>query len=260
MTETLLQKTTRTLRDEGWRSFFKKAADYLDHKAEPAKRLFAPSARRAIMRLDPQQNDPTFLLNFMFKKFAGLIRPAQVRWEIENLAAIIKELKPKTVLEIGTAKGGTLFLACRLADPQALVISIDLPGGDFGGGYPEWKVPLYRTFSLPQQTLHLLREDSHAPATLEKIKTILGNRQVDYLFIDGDHTYEGVKQDFQMFSPLVRPGGVIAFHDIAIHPKEGGTEVDRLWNEVKTETSQEFIENRNQKWAGIGVYYVPVAR
>ena len=38
--------------------------------------------------------------------------------------------------------------------------------------------------------------------------------KLDFLFIDGDHSYDGVKADFEMYAPMVRPGGLIAFHDI----------------------------------------------
>ena len=43
---------------------------------------------------------------------------------------------------------------------------------------------------------------------------------VGLLFIDGDHSYEGVRADFEAWSPRVAPGGVIAFHDtnIAVYP------------------------------------------
>jgi predicted O-methyltransferase YrrM len=44
--------------------------------------------------------------------------------------------------------------------------------------------------------------------------TLLKGSEGDFLFIDGDHTYQGVKQDFQMYSPLVKKGGIVAFHDI----------------------------------------------
>jgi predicted O-methyltransferase YrrM len=55
--------------------------------------------------------------------------------------------------------------------------------------------------------------------TLEEVKRILGGEKADFLFIDGDYTYEGVKRDL-MYSPLVREGGIIAFHDICPHPPE----------------------------------------
>ena len=45
--------------------------------------------------------------------------------------------KPRFLLEIGTARGGTLFLFTRVSSSDALIISVDLPGGLFGGGYPE---------------------------------------------------------------------------------------------------------------------------
>jgi predicted O-methyltransferase YrrM len=260
--ESLLKKAKRTIRKEGFRSLAKKTWDYTDHKLEPAKRAFSPAAAYAINNLDPKKRDVPTLLRFVFDRFGGLIRPAQVRWEITNLATIVHDLKPKTVLEIGTAKGGTLFLFSRLADPHATIVSVDLPGGEFGGGYPEWKTKLYKTFHLPEQKMHLLRADSHKIETLETVRKIFEgtgvntSSPVDFLFIDGDHTYDGVRKDFELFSPLVRKGGVIAFHDIAVHPPEVNCEVDKFWNQIKKGDSMEFIQNREQHWAGIGVYFV----
>jgi hypothetical protein len=39
------------------------------------------------------------------------------------------------------------------------------------------------------------------------------NRSIDFLWIDGDHRYKEVKKDFDLWSPFVRAGGIIAFHD-----------------------------------------------
>lgn len=62
--------------------------------------------------------------------------------------------------------------------------------------------------------------------------------------------------DFQMYSPLVRKGGLIALHDICKHPPETGCEVNKFWNEIKhAYLHQEIISSQNQKWAGIGVLY-----
>jgi len=72
------------------------------------------------------------------------IRPMQVYEEILELAKLIAELKPKAVLETGTAGGGTLFLWCRLASDDARIISVDLPGDPFGGGYPIWRWVLHK--------------------------------------------------------------------------------------------------------------------
>ncbi len=82
----------------------------------------------------------------------------------------------------------------------------------------------------------------------------MGDKKIDFLFIDGDHTYDGVKKDFNLYKQLVKKGGIIALHDIANHPKESNCRVDKFWNEIKEKYKyKEFIENKNQKWAGIGV-------
>lgn len=194
---------------------------------------------------------------FSFKYLSFSIKTSQVKYEISTLLEILKDLKPKTILEIGTAGGGSLFLYTRVADLNAILISVDLPGGEFGGGYAEWKIPIYQSFAKRGQRINLLRVDSHNPRTLEKVKKILDNKKVDFLFIDGDHSYEGVKKDFNMYSSLVRKGGIIAFHDIVKHPPDLGCEVDKSWNEIKNNYKhKELIGDKNQTWAGIGVLYL----
>lgn len=195
---------------------------------------------------------PAEAVDFVFSKPAELIQPWQFREEILGLVTEIHNINPAVVMEIGTANGGTLFLATRVAKPDATIISLDLPDGKFGGGYPEWKIPYYSGFALPNQKLHLLRDDSHAPSSLENVRKILNGREIDYLFIDGDHTYEGVKQDFDMYSPFVRKGGLIAFHDIVIHPSS--TDVATLWHELKLKYKhREYVNDWKQGKFGVGV-------
>jgi len=192
------------------------------------------------------------------------IRPAQVYEEILGLAKLIDELKPRAIVEIGTAGGGTLFLWCRLAAEDATIISVDLPRGMFGGGYPKWKVPIYRSFAKEGQKIYLIRGDSHDPTTLERVKSILADRKIDFLFIDGDHTYEGVRRDFEIYGPLVRSGGIIAFHDIVTDfytrygirtdSQTGGVPI--FWTEVKQRFRYlELVKDREQDGCGIGVLF-----
>jgi predicted O-methyltransferase YrrM len=84
-----------------------------------------------------------------------------------------------------------------------------------------------------------------------------GERQVDFLFIDGDHSYSGVKRDFEDYSPFVRPGGIIAFHDIVKRESEPDIQVWRFWKEIKQKYSHdEFIEpGVSRRKIGIGVIY-----
>ena len=60
---------------------------------------------------------------------------------------------------------------------------------------------------------------------------MLPENSIDFLFIDGDHSYEGVKNDFEMYKPLVSKGGIIVLDDI--YKKDEG--VPKLWNELKQE-------------------------
>jgi predicted O-methyltransferase YrrM len=158
---------------------------------------------------------------------------SQVRSEIAELGRVLQAAAPKRSLEIGTNYGGTLLLLCRLSPPDAKIISVDLPYGRFGGGYPRRKVPLFRAFPRSTQELHLIRADSHSPKTKDQVLRILKGEPLDYMFIDGDHTYAGVQHDFQMYAPLVRSGGIVAFHDIVVHKGETDCEVSKFWTEIK---------------------------
>jgi len=156
-------------------------------------------------------------------------------------------------MEIGSYLGGTLFLLCRLADPHARIVSLDMHRGHLGGA----RKALYYSFLKSRQRLHVLTGDSHSDRTYSKVARKLGAAKLDFLFIDGDHSYEGVKRDFEMYSRLVRPGGMVAFHDIVPHPPQAQCHVHEFWNEVKQGyRHREMIESPDQQWAGIGLLYL----
>jgi predicted O-methyltransferase YrrM len=157
----------------------------------------------------------------------------QVRSEILELGKILEASPPRRSLEIGTNYGGTLLLTCTVSAADAKVISIDMPAGPFGGGYPRRKIPLFRKFSRAGQSLHLIRADSHSRKTKERVLRILDDENLDFLFIDGDHTYSGIQQDFQMYGPLVRSGGIVALHDIRTYDQTTKCEVEKFWNEIR---------------------------
>jgi len=185
------------------------------------------------------------------------IAMSQIELEIVELAKLVAIHRPSSVCEIGTHHGGTLLLWCALARPDAKIVSIDKPGGPFGGGYRKYRAYYYRSFAYANQELLLLRCDSHAPETLRRVQAFLADEKLDFLFIDGDHTYEGVKIDFETYSQLVRPDGLIVFHDIA-HTTNLAVGVPRFWQETrKTHRTQEIIADENQSGAGIGIIVGP---
>jgi predicted O-methyltransferase YrrM len=258
----LIKKSIFVLKNYGLKTFIKKVIrvpisriDILKKKIAEEKAKKKPEEVIKILK-SFSSNNPEEVFDFSWNFYNGLIRPTQVKEEFVELLKIFQELNPKYILEIGTASGGSLFCFCKLAKDDATIISIDLPEGPFGGGYPEWKIPIYQAFAKENQKLYLLRKDSHKEETLEEVKKILNENQLDFLFIDGDHSYEGVKKDFEMYSPLVKKEGIIAFHDINPGPPQNVGGVPEFWKEIKEKYKfQEFVKNISQLSFGIGVIF-----
>lgn len=80
---------------------------------------------------------------------------------------------------------------------------------------------------------------------------------IDLLFIDGDHIYEGVRKDFEMYSPLVRKGGIIAFHDICPGPPDMVGEVPSFWKETMGKyRNMSIVKDQSQIGDGIGILFL----
>ena len=183
----------------------------------------------------------------------------QQRSEILSLATLVRELCPERVLEIGTSRGGTFYLWTRLAGDEATLISVDLP--------PSWALDdpeealtrkVFKSFRRGEQVLHFVRLDSHLAETRCEVVAALAGTPLDFLFIDGDHSYEGVRRDFLDYGPLVRPGGLVAFHDILPHSAGFAGGVPRYWAEIREGYQGiELVEDCQQDGFGIGVVRVP---
>jgi len=136
----------------------------------------------------------------------------------------------------------------------AILISIDLLDG-----YPPQKQKLYKILNYPEQKPEIItiQQSSQEVSTFKSVKKNLGKKQVDLLYIDGDHRYEGVKRDFELWSPLVRSGGVVVFHDI-IENRGSNYGVNLLWSELKSHFRvEEIISEPWQNGYGIGILYIP---
>jgi predicted O-methyltransferase YrrM len=184
------------------------------------------------------------------------IRPMQDPDELEALIREVERLRPRRVLEIGTARGGTLLLLCRFAAPDATIVSVDLPYGRNGGGYPRWKENHYRSFAGPAQSLHLLRADSHATGTVERVRRIAGEDGFDFILIDADHSYEGVRRDYLNYRPLLAHGGLMALHDILPNESDPSIDVNRYWRELEDDPlvrTERIVADPAQGMYGIGL-------
>ena len=192
---------------------------------------------------------------------AGLhIRPAQIKSEITAFCELVRAEAPRGVLEVGTDLGGTLLLLCIASAPDARLASIDLPlrgaPTETGHiGYHESRKLVYRAFARDDQRVFPLHADAHNLGTVALVQRRL-QRPLDVLFIDADKSYEGVSSHFSMYSPLVRPGGLVAFHDI--WPGAYAGEVPDFWREISAGREKlEFVDSESQSAFGIGVLRMP---
>jgi hypothetical protein len=139
-----------------------------------------------------------------------------------------------------------------------------------GTSLPGWISPLQlERIARGDQRIQFLQVDSHSETGQQAIRSAVPDG-VDFLFIDGDHTYGGVRQDFLDFADLLNPGGMLVFHDIvedygsrfgiASNAFVGG--VPRFWGELRKALPRPFafreiVENRDQDGLGIGVVVCP---
>ena len=178
---------------------------------------------------------------------------AQNMSEITAFVDYARRIEPRVVCEIGVQDGGTNFILSRALGTVTTIVGIDL--------YVSLKSQL-RFYRRGDVALHIIEGSSQAADTHRKLQRVLGSRPIDVLFIDGDHTYEGALRDFSMYSPLVRAGGLIAFHDIvedsytrfAIKTESYVGDVPTLWRRVREHYHyEEFIDAPDQDGRGIGV-------
>lgn len=180
-------------------------------------------------------------------------RALQRRGELALLVDLVLDLQPRTVLEIGTCHGGSLAAWCQCATPDARIVSIDLPHGQFGGTDANVHGSHLLSYRREAQDLRLVTGDSHDALIHAAIAPLFTPDGIDFLFIDGDHTYDGVRQDFETYARMVRPGGLIAFHDVAPHDGDARCEVDRLWAEIAPQYEMTWTFRTEGDYAGCGI-------
>lgn len=208
-------------------------------------------SRKKLRRCEEIYENPVETL-LHFHEGIGLYRLTsfQNQLEINKLFNIIKDLKPNVICEIGTDMGGTLYLWSKILQENGLMVSIDLPRL-----YRKSVNRFIRSFFSRSQRVSFIREDSHTNQCFQRMNNVLDGMMIDFLFIDGDHSYEGVRKDFEMYSKFVRSGGIIAFHDITIDDKPDYVcGVMKFWNEVKV--CYDYGEIVAEGGCGIGFLYV----
>ncbi|MFW5929581.1 MAG: class I SAM-dependent methyltransferase, partial [Halobacteriota archaeon] len=150
---------------------------------------------------------------------------------------------------IGTLRGGTFYIWSRYLDSAEHLVSLDLPGRDL----KRRRDDMLEEFA-PSKQVDVVRGNSHDEDVYREVADVFDvdvtengdvdpeSTGVDFLFVDGDHSYEGVKQDFEDYSRLVNDGGVVAFHDIVPHADS--------WSECRRRLKQH--DDLEERHVGVG--------
>ena len=159
---------------------------------------------------------------------------------------IIEKRNIKWFVEIGTSLGGSALFYSYSLPSDCTIVLIDEScriNSDF-----EQQIKM----NCPR--LYKISGSSHSQEVYDKLVNMLQNKSIDFLHIDGDHSYEGVKADFHDYYNLVSKGGLIALHDIHAIP-----EVVKFWNELKKSNkyrTEEIPESFNRRiYANIGIVH-----
>lgn len=166
--------------------------------------------------------------------------------EFASLLDLYRERRPRTVLEIGTFKGGTLFHWLSEATEGATVVAVD---------DRHVNAELYEGWRPAGVELRVIRGRSESGEVATELERYA---PYEFVFIDADHRYPSVLADWLLCEPLAAQGALVCFHDIAGKRRASPEiQVRRLWAEIKAAgyETQEFVEK--PRWWGIGVVEIP---
>lgn len=135
----------------------------------------------------------------------------------------------KLSIDIGVASGGnTKFVRDFYPVEKTIILDIGLHPN-----HHHWS----RIKQLVNSDIVLeLIADSHSPEVREKLLPYAG--QIDYAFVDGDHSYRGLKQDIFLMKELLMPGAVMALHDT-----EAVEDCNRVFQELRESSDFELLKN-----------------
>lgn len=137
----------------------------------------------------------------------------QNRAEIAEFAKILLEVpeeRRKNALEIGLGYFGSTHFLWRMLFGKTTTIEYQQ---DRIMNFGENTRSFFNRWVLNDNRSSFLFGKSNDVSVLKKAYDFLSESGVDMLFIDGDHRYEGVMADFLLYEPLVKKGGIVAFHD-----------------------------------------------
>ncbi len=139
--------------------------------------------------------------------------------------------RPTCFVELGTHRGASFFAFCQAVSELQLptrCYAIDnWQGDEHAGHYGEdiYKAVKEHNEEHYSRFAQLLRKD------FNEAVEYFEDQSIDLLHIDGFHTYEAVKNDFETWLPKLTENAVVIFHDTNVHEREFG--VFKFFGELK---------------------------
>ncbi|TDQ19582.1 methyltransferase family protein [Algoriphagus boseongensis] len=145
---------------------------------------------------------------------------------------LVDFFKPKLIVELGTHTGNSFLAfseAAKHFSPSSKVYGIDLWQGDEHAGYYEENVFFElekHVFENYKNQSFLVRKDFNVAVS------DFEDGSIDLLHIDGLHSYEAVKNDFETWKSKLSDEAIVIFHDIRVFNYDFG--VFKYWEEIST--------------------------
>ncbi len=175
------------------------------------------------------------MIDFLSLLSVVKFRPARLApsvWSghIPFAAWVISILRPRIFVELGTRSGNSYLAFCQSVAEHGLstkCFAVDTWKGDEHAGFYDDSV--FNELNAYHQT-HYARFSRLLRMTFDEAATYFSEGSIDLLHIDGFHTYDVVKHDFETWLPKLSPHAIVLFHDINV--RERGFGVWKLWEEL----------------------------
>ena len=172
---------------------------------------------------------------------------------------LIKALRPRNLVELGTHSGNSYFAFCQAVArfcPGARSFAVDTWQGDAHAGH--YGDEIFTDVDCFNRA-HFAQFSTLLRTTFDDARGYFPDGETDLLHIDGLHSYEAVKHDFDNWKGAVSPRGVVLFHDTNVRERDFG--VWRLWKELsETYPSFEFGHSHGLGVLGFGADQAPLLR
>lgn len=147
-------------------------------------------------------------------------------------AWLLEAMRPRTVAELGTHRGFSLFAFAEFAERLGLDTRIwaldSWEGDDQAGFYDENVYATVRTIAQNHYADRVELVRGYFSDSVSRFE----DGSIDLLHIDGRHGYEDVREDYETYLPKLSSRGVVLFHDC--YEFREGFGVHRFWDELAT--------------------------